>query len=108
MTMAPAAAGGGANVYFVVDRSANSAIGDYAGGTRMSGIRDDIQSLIESHPDARFAVITFASRPAIDWPLSSDAWSLEPVVDALDPLRRRGRGATRSTPAPPPMCCATN
>ena len=83
--VAPAAAGGGANVYFVVDRSANSAIGDYAGGTRMSGIRDDIQSLIESHPDARFAVITFASRPAIDWPLSSDAWSLEPVVDALTP-----------------------
>lgn len=83
--VAPAATPGGANVYFVVDRSANSAISDYAGGPRMSGIRDDIQALIESHPDARFAVITFASRPAIDWPLSSDAWSLEPVVDALTP-----------------------
>lgn len=76
---------GGANVYFVVDRSADSAIGDYGGRTRMSGIRDDIQTLIESHPGARFAVISFASRPLIDWPLSNDAWSLEPAVAALNP-----------------------
>lgn len=75
----------GANVYFVVDRSADSAIEDFGGASRMAGIRDDIGALIESRPDARFAVITFDSRPAIDWPLSSDAWSLEPVVDALNP-----------------------
>jgi Ca-activated chloride channel homolog len=81
----PVTAQGGANVYFVVDRSADSAIEDFGGGTRMSGIRDDIQTLIGSHPGARFAVISFASRPATDWPLSSDAWSLEPVVDALNP-----------------------
>jgi hypothetical protein len=81
----PAAAQGGANVFLVVDRSADSAIDDFGGRTRMSGIRDDMQAVIEAHPGARFAVITFASRPSIDWPLSSDAWSLEPVVDALNP-----------------------
>ena len=75
----------GANVYFVVDRSADSAITDFGGAPRMSGIRDDIETLIDAHPDARFAVISFASRPAIDWPLSSDAWSLQPVVEALNP-----------------------
>ncbi len=81
----PVTAQGGANVYFVVDRSADSAIEDFGGATRMSAIRDDIQTLIGSHPGARFAVISFASRPATDWPLSSDAWSLEPVVAALNP-----------------------
>lgn len=75
----------GANVYFVVDRSADSAITDFGSAPRMSGIRDDIEALIDAHPDARFAVISFASRPAIDWPLSSDVWSLQPVVEALNP-----------------------
>lgn len=75
----------GANVYFVVDRSADSAIADHGDGTRMAGIRQDMAALIEAHPGSRFAVIAFASRPAIDWPLSSDTWSLEPVVDALNP-----------------------
>ncbi|PRC44477.1 hypothetical protein C6A85_000000100045, partial [Mycobacterium sp. ITM-2017-0098] len=74
-----------ANVYFVVDRSADSAIADFGGAPRMSGMRDDIEELIDTHPGARFAVIAFASRPAIDWPLSSDAWSLIPAVEALNP-----------------------
>lgn len=90
---APAAAQGGANVYFVVDRSADSAIGDFGGRTRMAGIRDDIEALIDSHPGARFAVIAFAARPAIEWPLSADTWSLDPVVDALDPYRDAAAGS---------------
>lgn len=76
---------GAANVYFVVDRSADSAIPDFGGAARMAGIRDDMAALIDTHPGARFAVIAFASRPAIDWPLSSDAWSLVPVIEALNP-----------------------
>lgn len=75
----------GANVYFVVDRSADSAIPDVNGAPRMAAMRDDMQTLIDANPGARFAVIAFASRPAIDWPLSADAWSLQPVVDALNP-----------------------
>ncbi|MFB1295874.1 VWA domain-containing protein [Mycobacterium sp. pW049] len=75
----------GANVYFLVDRSADSAITDFGGASRMSGIRDDIEAVMDAHPSARFAVISFAARPAIDWPLSADAWSLVPVVEALNP-----------------------
>ena len=75
----------GANVYFVVDRSADSAITDYGGAQRISGMRDDIERLVDEHPGARFAVIAFASRPAVDWPLSADAWSLLPVVESLTP-----------------------
>ncbi len=75
----------GANVYFIVDRSADSSITDFGGAPRMSGIRADMKKLIDTHPGARFAVIAFASRPAVDWPLSGDAWSLTPVVEALNP-----------------------
>ncbi|ABM11713.1 vWA domain-containing protein [Mycolicibacterium vanbaalenii] len=75
----------GANVYFVVDRSEDSALTDLDGTQRMSKMRRDIDELITAHPGARFAVIAFASRPAIEWPLSEDTWSLAPVVDALTP-----------------------
>ena len=84
-TDAPTSSRGGANIFFVVDRSEDSAVDDFGGQPRMAGIREDIDTLIDAHPGARFAVISFASRPAIDWPLSSDAWSLRPVVDALSP-----------------------
>lgn len=75
----------GANVYLVVDRSADSARTGPDGVPRMAQMRDDIEELIDAHPGARFALIGFASRPAIEWPLSDDTWSLEPVVDALTP-----------------------
>jgi hypothetical protein len=64
------------NVFFVVDRSPDS---------RMDGIRADISSLIDRYPRARFAMIAFASRASLDWPLSEDVWSLEPTVARLAP-----------------------
>ncbi|MEH3143100.1 MAG: VWA domain-containing protein [Mycobacterium kyogaense] len=72
---------GGENIYLVVDRSAGSAL---------PAIRDDIRAVIDTHPDARFALISFAIRPAVDWPLSADTWSLRPVVAALDPVSGDG------------------
>ena len=69
---------GGTNVYLVVDRTAET-----AGDT--PEIRADIDAVIDAHPGARFSLITFAARPAVEWPLSSDAWSLRPVVAALRP-----------------------
>lgn len=75
----------GANIYFVVDRSPDSAIADLGDQQRMSAMRDDIEQVIRAHPDARFAIIGFAARPSIDWPLSADVWSLQPAVDALTP-----------------------
>jgi Ca-activated chloride channel homolog len=74
------------NVFLIVDRSVNSRVEDYGDGqSRMSGIRADIAALIDRYPQARFAVIAFASRPSLDWPLSEDAWSLEPTVARLSP-----------------------
>ena len=73
-TAAVAQSGQNTNVFFVVDRSAD-----------LRGIRADIDDLVDRYPQARFAVITFASRPSLDWPLSEDAWSLKPVMARLMP-----------------------
>jgi hypothetical protein len=74
------------NVFLVVDRSADSAVEDYGDRqSRMSAIRSDIEALIDRYPQARFALIAFASRPSLDWPLSEDAWSLKPEVASLAP-----------------------
>lgn len=78
--------GAGANVFLVVDRSVDSRVADYGDRqTRMSGIRTDIHAVLDAYPKARFAMIGFASRPAIEWPLSEDAWSLKSVVAGLSP-----------------------
>jgi hypothetical protein len=78
--------GGNTNVFLIVDRSVDSRVEDYGDGqSRMSGIRADIAALVDRYPQSRFAVIAFASRPSLDWPLSEDAWSLEPVVARLSP-----------------------
>lgn len=63
-----------ANVFLIVDRSTDSAIAD---------IRDDVAALIDHYPQARFALITFAARSSVEWPLSEDNWSLKPVVAAV-------------------------
>jgi Ca-activated chloride channel homolog len=74
------------NVFLIVDRSVDSRVEDYGEGqSRMAGIRADIAALIDRYPRARFALIAFASRPSLDWPLSDDAWSLQPVVARLSP-----------------------
>ncbi len=62
------------NIFLVVDRSPDMA------GPSVVQARNDIEALIDRYPDARFAVIGFAARPSLDWPLSADTWSLRPVV----------------------------
>ncbi|MGV0160392.1 hypothetical protein ACRU3B_13225 [Mycobacterium colombiense] len=75
---ATAAAGAHLNVFLVVDRTA-----DAEGEPRIAGVRDDIAALIKQYPAARYALIGFASKASLDWPLSEDVWSLRPTVAAL-------------------------
>lgn len=64
------AAGANLNVFLVVDRSVDA--------------RADIATVIERYPAARYALLTFASRASLDWPLSEDVRSLRPTVAALE------------------------
>jgi Ca-activated chloride channel family protein len=91
-----AAGDGEPNVFIVVDRSADMRVADLPGRReRMAGARDDVSALIDRYPDARFAVIAFASRPSLGWPLSADTWSLRPVVAALNPTAGTPDGLTQ-------------
>ncbi|WP_205874421.1 vWA domain-containing protein [Mycobacterium camsae] len=73
------AAGTNLNVFLVVDRSVDSAV--------VAGMREDIATLIKKYPAARYALIDFAARATLDWPLSEDVWSLRPTIAALDSYR---------------------
>lgn len=56
--------------------------GYFTGHDGTAAARDDIATLMDRYPNARFAVNSFASRLALNWPLSQDNWSLRPGVDA--------------------------
>ncbi|OBF94357.1 hypothetical protein A5773_16350 [Mycobacterium sp. 852014-52450_SCH5900713] len=80
------AAGENLNVFLVVDRSADSGVDDYgAGEPRIAGMRDDVAAVIKQYPAARYALVGFASRASLDWPLAEDVWSLRPTVAAIGP-----------------------
>lgn len=73
------------NIFLILDRSPEMSERDGDGRSRMTVAQADITALIQRYPRARFALISFADRPSVDWPLSADTWSLDPMVTALDP-----------------------
>jgi len=75
------------NIFLVVDRSADMS-------AAAAEARADIDDVIDRHPDARFALMTFDARPSLDWPLSPDSWSLRPTLDAVTPNARSGEPVT--------------
>ncbi len=74
------------NVFLVVDRSPDMAVPDLDNRTRVAVAQEDLTALIDRYPNARFAVISFAARAGLDWPLSADTFSLPPVLAALTPF----------------------
>lgn len=73
------------NVFMVIDRSADMTVAGESSDRRIALLHNDIEKLIDHYPGARFAVIGFAFRPALEWPLSADTWSLKAVVNAAAP-----------------------
>lgn len=92
-----AAAGENLNVFLIVDRSVDSDV--------MTGMRDDIAAFIKQYPAARYALIDFASRATLDWPLSDDVWSLRPTIAALNSYRGGRMRDSTSTPRRRATCC---
>ena len=66
----------GLNVFLVVDRSVDSPV---------SEMRTDLAALLDEYPDARFALISFATGATMDWPLSDDVFSLRSFAQGLRP-----------------------
>ncbi|WIM89826.1 VWA domain-containing protein [Candidatus Mycobacterium wuenschmannii] len=103
---ASAASTANLNVFFVIDRSVDTRVEDFADRTsRLAGIRDDVVALIDQYPRARFSAIGFASKATELWPLSDDAWSLKPLIQGLssytevpeDAMYRVDSGAANDT-----------
>jgi hypothetical protein len=95
-TVTPVAGERAPNVFVIIDRSADMAVPDGSGRTRMDAAREDVGALIDRHPDARFAVISFDARPSMDWPLSADSWSLRQVLAAAMPYARATEDITNA------------
>ncbi|OMC47299.1 hypothetical protein A5742_24040 [Mycolicibacterium fortuitum] len=82
------------NVFLVIDRSAGMTA-DGFGSTRSTDYRDlesrlkgavtDAQVVLTKYPDARFSVISYADKARVDWPISSDEWSLAPFLQNFRP-----------------------
>jgi hypothetical protein len=86
-------AGANLNVFLIVDRSADSSVQDYGTAeTRIAGMRDDIEALIDQYPAARYALVSFTTRAALEWPLSEDVWSLRPTIASLSSRPGAGFG----------------
>ncbi len=68
-------------VYIVVDRTGSMAAEDYGDGqTRLTGVSNDVQALMDAFPGSRYSVISFAVQAQRELPLTSDsravrAWS---------------------------------
>ncbi len=74
------------NVFLVLDRSPDMLVADdRQGRPRMALAQEDVAALIDRYPGARIAVISFAARPTLDWPLSADTWSLRPLTSTWEP-----------------------
>nr|WP_218844760.1 VWA domain-containing protein [Microbacterium pseudoresistens] len=89
------------DVVVVIDTTASMVAEDWAGEPRMDGVRDDVRTIIETYPGARFALITFAASAELRLPLTTDASALVSAVDVLIPeVTRQSRGSSIGVAAP--------
>lgn len=88
------------DVVFVVDTTASSAAEDWNGTQpRLDGMRADIEALLQDHPGARFAVITFDSSAVLRVPFTSDTTAVSTAVTGITPeIGLYSAGTTVSEP----------
>ena len=81
--------GANLNIYLVVDRSISTLIRDQGPGegnarqTRLAAIRADAAALLRKFPDAQFSVIDWGRSAEVEWPLSSDRYTLGATLEGL-------------------------
>ena len=76
------------DVVVAIDRTTSMAALDGPGGagtSRLAGVREDLDALVEAMPTARFSLITFGERADVAVPFTTDREALMDVVDAVLP-----------------------
>lgn len=73
------------DVYFVVDTTSSMAAEDWDedGATRLSGVKKDINRLVDEYSGAKFSLITFDSAAIVRTPLTKDATALMTSIQNL-------------------------
>lgn len=89
-TLPAGAADGEPNVFLLIDRSPTMSV---------DAVREDVTAIVDRYPKARIAVISFASAPRLDWPLSQDTWALRPTLTAMRPYAATADTVDRTNPA---------
>lgn len=72
-------------VYLVVDRTGSMAAEDWAGGagTRLDGVRADLEAIRRALPEARFSILALDSTAAREMPLSTDTNAVDSWIKTL-------------------------
>lgn len=73
------------DVVLVVDSTTSMVAEDWNGGTRLDGVRADVQQLIDAYPGARFSLITFDNSASQRLPLTTDVDAVMSALEVLTP-----------------------
>lgn len=84
------------DVVIVVDTTASTVAEDWADGQpRIDGIRADVQSIVDTYPGARFALISFDAAVQVRLPLTTDATALMSSLEVMTPeVTDQSRGSS--------------
>ncbi|MFK4790788.1 VWA domain-containing protein [Microbacterium sp. ZW T5_56] len=103
MLLRPAVPGGqtqtlttNTDILIAVDTTASIVAEDWGDGQpRLDGVRQDVQSIVDAYPGARFALITFDAEPVLRLPFTTDANALMSSIDVLRPeVTGQSRGSS--------------
>lgn len=88
------------NVYFVVDLTSSIVAEDWDGqNTRIEGIREDINDLLDEYVGAKFSLITFNSTATMRVPLTPDSTALASSINTMLPeVTQYSNGSSISAP----------
>lgn len=85
-----------ADVFIVVDTSASIVAEDWGDGSpRLVGVREDVQTIVDKYPGARFSLITFDTATAVRLPLTTDSTAVIAGISVLTPeVTERSAGSS--------------
>lgn len=74
------------DIVLVVDTTASIVAEDWAAGEpRLTGVREDVQHIVETYPGARYALITFDASAELRLPLTTDTSAVRSAMQVLKP-----------------------
>lgn len=84
------------DIVLVVDTTASIVAEDGADGApRLEGVRDDVQTIVDEYPGARFALISFDAAAQLRLPLTTDATALMSSLEVMSPeVTDQSRGSS--------------